>query len=188
MPALLFALLSYIVWIKYFIRVREDTCAGITRLGKFHKVLYPGIHFRIPLVDQVQTVDLDSKLPGWRTYSKKELETKVEQILILGNVLDQKRTFSDTHKREEVTWTPQLKTLVAWLIETASREIDIDLKNDELAKTRISEQAQRAIREIASSGISIIDLPFISADVTGPKHFKFTLNRDTLDEIFRGSR
>ena len=59
----------------------------------------------------------------------------------------------------------------------------IDLRNDKMALQRLKEAAEKAKIELSSSTQTIINLPFITADATGPKHIELTLTRAKFNEI-----
>ncbi|GKX65569.1 molecular chaperone DnaK [Inconstantimicrobium mannanitabidum] len=60
---------------------------------------------------------------------------------------------------------------------------NIDLRNDKMALQRLKEAAEKAKIELSSSNQTIINLPFITADATGPKHIELTLTRAKFNEI-----
>jgi molecular chaperone DnaK len=61
--------------------------------------------------------------------------------------------------------------IVDWMIETFKGETGIDLRPDRLALQRLKEAAERAKCELSTASESQLNLPFIAADPTGPKHF-----------------
>ena len=72
-------------------------------------------------------------------------------------------------------------TLVDFLAETFEKENDVDLRQDAMALQRLKEGAERAKHELSSSTETDINLPFISADESGPKHLVLSLTRDELE-------
>jgi len=73
--------------------------------------------------------------------------------------------------------------IVDWMIETFKQETDIDLHSDRLALQRLKEAAERAKCELSTATESQLNLPFIAADSTGPKHFNKTLSREKFEEM-----
>jgi molecular chaperone DnaK len=84
--------------------------------------------------------------------------------------------------------TREEKALAAWLLKTASDQIGVDLTNDPMAKDRIAASARGGIEELRSAGSCEINLPFITADQTGPKHFSCSLTLTQLEEIVSSAR
>ena len=73
--------------------------------------------------------------------------------------------------------------IVDWMIETFKYETGIDLRPDRLALQRLKEAAERAKCELSTASESQLNLPFIAADPTGPKHFNKTLSREKFEEL-----
>jgi molecular chaperone DnaK len=73
--------------------------------------------------------------------------------------------------------------IVDWMIETFKEETGVDLRNDRLALQRLKEAAERAKCELSTATESQLNLPFIAADSTGPKHFNKTLTRAKFEEL-----
>jgi molecular chaperone DnaK len=73
--------------------------------------------------------------------------------------------------------------IVDWMIETFQQETSIDLRSDRLALQRLKEAAERAKCELSTAMESQLNLPFIAADSTGPKHFNKTLTRPKFEEL-----
>jgi molecular chaperone DnaK len=73
--------------------------------------------------------------------------------------------------------------IVDWMIETFQQETTIDLHTDRLALQRLKEAAERAKCELSTATESQLNLPFIAADATGPKHFNRTLTRAKFEEL-----
>ena len=70
-----------------------------------------------------------------------------------------------------------------WLIEEFRRETGIDLRKDRMALQRLKEAAEKAKIELSTLTQTEINLPFISADATGPKHLVRTLTRAQLERM-----
>ena len=73
--------------------------------------------------------------------------------------------------------------LVNYLVDEFKREQAIDLKNDKLALQRLKEAAEKAKIELSSSTQTEINLPFITADATGPKHLAIKLTRAKFESL-----
>ncbi|ENS72753.1 molecular chaperone DnaK [Brucella melitensis] len=73
--------------------------------------------------------------------------------------------------------------LVEYLVAEFKRESGIDLKNDKLALQRLKEAAEKAKIELSSSQQTEINLPFITADQTGPKHLAIKLSRAKFESL-----
>ena len=73
--------------------------------------------------------------------------------------------------------------LVEYLAAEFKKEQGIDLKNDKLALQRLKEAAEKAKIELSSSAQTEINLPFITADQTGPKHLTMKLTRAKFEQL-----
>lgn len=73
--------------------------------------------------------------------------------------------------------------VIDYLAETFKKEIGIDLRNDKMALQRLKEAAEKAKVELSSVMSTNINLPFITADATGPKHLDITLTKAKFDEL-----
>jgi molecular chaperone DnaK len=73
--------------------------------------------------------------------------------------------------------------IVEWMIDTFQTETGIDLRPDRLALQRLKEAAERAKCELSTATDSQLNLPFIAADASGPKHFNKTLTRAKFEEL-----
>ena len=73
--------------------------------------------------------------------------------------------------------------LVSYLTDEFKKESGIDLKNDRLALQRLKEAAEKAKIELSSTTQTEINLPFITADATGPKHLNIKLTRAKLESL-----
>ena len=73
--------------------------------------------------------------------------------------------------------------IVDWIAEEFKREHGIDLRNDRMALQRLREAAEKAKIELSSTFQTQINLPFITADATGPKHLVMTLTRAKLEAL-----
>ncbi|ERK31954.1 molecular chaperone DnaK [Clostridium intestinale] len=73
--------------------------------------------------------------------------------------------------------------IIDFIAESFRAENGIDLRNDKMALQRLKEAAEKAKIELSSSTQTIINLPFITADATGPKHIDLTLTRAKFNEL-----
>jgi molecular chaperone DnaK len=73
--------------------------------------------------------------------------------------------------------------IVNWLADEFKRENGIDLRGDKMALQRLKEEAEKAKKELSSSKETDINLPFITADATGPKHLNVKLSRAKLEAL-----
>lgn len=73
--------------------------------------------------------------------------------------------------------------VIDFLADTFKRENGIDLRNDKMAMQRLKEAAEKAKIELSGVTTTNINLPFITADASGPKHLDLTLTRSKFDEL-----
>lgn len=73
--------------------------------------------------------------------------------------------------------------ILEWLITEFKKDQGIDLKNDKMALQRLKEAAEKAKIELSSAQESDINLPFITADQSGPKHLQIKLTRSKFDQM-----
>ncbi len=101
-------------------------------------------------------------------------------ILQLGEgVFEVKSTNGDTHLGGD----DFDQRIVDWIADEFRKEQGIDLLKDRMALQRLKEAAERAKIELSSSMQTEINLPFISADASGPKHLVMTLTRARLEQL-----
>ena len=75
------------------------------------------------------------------------------------------------------------KRIIDWMVASFKTETDIDLSSDKMAMQRLKEAAEKAKIELSGVTTSSINLPFITADQTGPKHLDLTLTRAKFNEL-----
>ncbi len=73
--------------------------------------------------------------------------------------------------------------VINWLADEFRKEQGIDLRSDRMALQRLKEAAEKAKKELSSSMSTEINLPFITADASGPKHLTMTLTRAKLEQL-----
>ena len=101
-------------------------------------------------------------------------------ILDIGDgVFEVRSTNGDTHLGGD-DWD---NALIDWVIEEFKKDNSIDLKSQNDALQRIKEECEKAKIALSSSQIHEINIPFITADETGPKHIKVELTRSKLEQI-----
>ncbi|PID87108.1 MAG: molecular chaperone DnaK [Chloroflexi bacterium] len=101
-------------------------------------------------------------------------------VLEVGDgVIEVQSTNGDTHLGGD-DWDERI---VDWLIEQFKMDQGIDLGHDRQALQRLREAAEKAKIELSTLGETEINLPFITADATGPKHLQFTLSRAKFEQL-----
>jgi molecular chaperone DnaK len=73
--------------------------------------------------------------------------------------------------------------IIDWMVEEFRKEQGIDLKSDKMALQRLKEAAERAKIELSTAAETEINLPFVTADATGPKHLLMKLSRAKLEQL-----
>ena len=73
--------------------------------------------------------------------------------------------------------------VIDWLVDEFKKDQGIDLKNDRMALQRLKEAAERAKIELSSSQETEINLPFVTADASGPKHLVIKLTRAKFEQL-----
>ncbi len=73
--------------------------------------------------------------------------------------------------------------IIDWLCEEFKKETGIDLKQDRMALQRLKDAAEKAKRELSTVAQTEVNLPFITADASGPKHLNITLTRAKLEQL-----
>ena len=103
-------------------------------------------------------------------------------VLEVGDgVFEVKSTAGDTHLGGD----DFDKRVVDWLVEEFKRDQGIDLTRDRQALQRLTEAAEKAKIELSSAIETEVNLPFITADASGPKHLLFKLTRARFEELTR---
>ena len=103
-------------------------------------------------------------------------------ILELGDgVFEVRSTNGDTHLGGE----DFDNKIVNHFLDIFKKEEGIDLRNDKAAMQRLKDEAEKAKKELSSTNQTEINLPFITADEEGPKHFEYTLTRSKLEELVK---
>ena len=101
-------------------------------------------------------------------------------ILELGDgVFEVKSTNGDTHLGGEDFDL----VIVNHFIEQFKNEHGVDVTNDKAAMQRLKEEAEKAKKELSTSQEAEVNLPFLTADADGPKHFEYKLTRAKLEEL-----
>lgn len=98
-----------------------------------------------------------------------------------GGVFEVKATSGDT----QLGGTDMDNALIDYIVEEFKREHGIDLRSDKTAMQRIREAAEKAKIELSTLPTTDINLPFITADASGPKHLSMTITRAKLEELVR---
>src|SRR6201981_2976602 len=101
-------------------------------------------------------------------------------VLEIGDgVFEVKATNGDTHLGGD----DFDQRVIDWLSEEFRKEQGIDLRQDRMALQRLKEAAEKAKKELSSSMQTEVNLPFITADQSGPKHLTMTLSRSKLEQL-----
>ena len=101
-------------------------------------------------------------------------------ILEIGDgVFEVKATNGDTQLGGD-NWDA---AIMDWLIDSFKKENGIDLRNDAMALQRLKEESEKAKIALSSAQETDINLPFITADATGPKHLNVKLTRAKLEQL-----
>ena len=101
-------------------------------------------------------------------------------ILELGDgVFEVMSTNGDTHLGGE----DFDNVIVNYLLDEFKKESGVDIRNDAAAMQRVKDEAEKAKKELSSATSTDINLPFLTADADGPKHFEHTLTRAKLEEL-----
>ena len=75
--------------------------------------------------------------------------------------------------------------VIDWMSDKFQSDTGIDLRKDPMALQRLKEAAENAKKELSSASQAQINLPFITADATGPKHLDYTLTRSEFERLTR---
>ncbi len=75
------------------------------------------------------------------------------------------------------------QSIIDWLADEFKKDQGIDLRKDPMALQRLKEAAEKAKIELSSSMQTDVNLPFITADASGPKHLNYTLTRSKLEQL-----
>jgi molecular chaperone DnaK len=101
-------------------------------------------------------------------------------VLQLGEgVFEVKATNGDTHLGGD----DFDQRIMDWLVDEFKKDQGIDLRNDRQALQRLKEAAEKAKIELSSTQQTEVNLPFITADQSGPKHLVITLTRSKLEQL-----
>jgi molecular chaperone DnaK len=101
-------------------------------------------------------------------------------VLEIGDgVFEVKATNGDTHLGGD-NWDD---ALIAWLVDNFKKDNGIDLRKDPMALQRLKEEAEKAKIALSSTASVDINLPFITADASGPKHLNVQLTRAKMEQI-----
>lgn len=101
-------------------------------------------------------------------------------VLEIGDgVFEVKATNGNTHLGGD-NWD---EALINWLVDSFKAEQGIDLRKDPMALQRLKEEAEKAKIALSSTQSVDINLPFITADASGPKHLNITLSRAKMEQV-----
>ena len=103
----------------------------------------------------------------------------ISVLEIADGVFEVKATNGDTQLGGD-NWDDKI---INWLVDDFKKEQGIDLSGDAMAMQRLKEEAEKAKMALSSSQSTDINLPFITADSSGPKHLNVTFSRSKLEQI-----
>ena len=103
----------------------------------------------------------------------------ISVLEIADGVFEVKATNGDTQLGGD-NWDDKI---INWLVDDFKNDQGIDLSGDPMAMQRLKEEAEKAKMALSSSQSTEINLPFITADSSGPKHLNVTLSRSKLEQI-----
>src|SRR3984957_5261288 len=104
-------------------------------------------------------------------------------VLDVGDgVFEVKSTHGDTHLGGD----DFDQVLIDFIADEFKKEHGIDLRKDQMALQRLKEAAERAKKDLSQSTTTDINLPFITADATGPKHLQMSLTRSKFEQLVDG--
>jgi molecular chaperone DnaK len=78
------------------------------------------------------------------------------------------------------------RVIMDWVIEEFKKQSDMDISDDKMALQRVKDAAEKAKCELSTTLETTINLPFLAADDTGPKHLEVVLTRATLEKLVDG--
>ncbi len=96
-----------------------------------------------------------------------------------GGLVEVKSTAGDSHLGGD-DWDQRI---IDWLVDEFSKQHSIDLRTDRLAMQRLKEAAENAKIQLSTETTTRVNLPFIAADATGPKHLDMELTRAKFQEL-----
>lgn len=103
----------------------------------------------------------------------------ISVLSIADDVFEVDATNGDTHLGGD-NWDSRI---IDWLVDTFKSENGIDLKQDPMALQRLKEEAEKAKIALSSTQTVDINLPFITADASGPKHLNVSLSRSKFEQL-----
>ncbi len=103
----------------------------------------------------------------------------VSVLEIGGGVIEVLATNGDTHLGGD----DFDNTIISWLLDQFKSDTGIDISSDKMVLQRVKEAAEKAKIELSSTQQTDINLPFLTADATGPKHLQLTLTRSKFDQL-----
>ena len=106
----------------------------------------------------------------------------VSILEVAEGVVEVKSTSGDTHLGgDDVD-----QILIDWMMAEFKKEHGIDISKDKMVAQRLKEQAEKSKKELSSAMSTEINLPFLTADATGPKHFMQSLSRSKFEQMISG--
>jgi hypothetical protein len=79
----------------------------------------------------------------------------------------------------------EVRAVVTWLLSQAFEQTGVKVADDKVAFERIVEAAESAVETLKMQDTAVVSLPFLTADVNGPKHLEARLTRSMIDELVK---
>ena len=106
----------------------------------------------------------------------------VSILEVADKIVEVKSTAGDTHLGgDDVD-----QVLINWMTSEFKKEHGIDISGDKMVAQRLKEQAEKSKKELSTAMNTEINLPFLTADATGPKHLMLSLSRSKFDQMIDG--
>ncbi len=106
----------------------------------------------------------------------------VSILEVADKIVEVKSTAGDTHLGgDDVD-----QILINWMTSEFKKEHGIDISGDKMVAQRLKEQAEKSKKELSTAMNTEINLPFLTADATGPKHLMLSLSRSKFDQMING--
>ena len=182
---------------KSIVIIGRDQLGIMLRLGAYHATLLPGFHLRIPFFDLVRKVDRNSNIPRWDSLSPNQRISAAQSSVLLGKVdlnfklemtaeqVDESSSKFAERALSAIPRTKELDRLAEWLTEKASAQTGMNLSKDKLALVRLTEAAQRVLSSLNSNDTFEVNIPYITANASGPKHVILTLAKAEVDAVIK---
>lgn len=169
--------------VSHWVDKMEETCPACSGTGQ---IMCPRIIYYD--IDIPEYVKIGWILRGFQSVPNNKSRTpiyfRVREISLdeTKGVSEVKNTNGDTHLGDD-DFDDFDQAIINWIAEEFKQEHGIDLRQDFLALQRLKEATERAKCELSSAVQTDINLPFITADASGPKHLNMTVTRSKLEQL-----